>query len=115
MSGTQMLGTQAQTTAAYFSVTKGRFEERIYYTTEGASKTILLHQEAERSALSTDSSDVAHALNQACALTSYREFVEQGEVVSHPTVVDEGGDVLWCKLSGEELLCCEDEILGQLH
>ena len=100
-------GTQVQTKAAYSPWQKGRVEHRIATIKEVAGKTMMQHHVAGRSATSVVSYEVAHALNQRAGMLGillftrvfglrtnvYGELMEHGEVVPHPTVVDEGDEL----------------------
>ena len=82
-------------------------EQRIATLKEVAGESILQHQVAGRSAMSIDSFEVAHALNQRAGRLGmvpatrvfgqrtkvYGELVEHGEVVLHPKVLDEGDEL----------------------
>ena len=82
-------------------------EQRIATLKEMAGKSILQHQVAGRSAMSIDSFEVAHALNQRAGrlgmvpatrvfgqrMKVYGELMEHGEVVLHPKVLDEGDEL----------------------
>ena len=82
-------GTQVQTAAAYSPWQKFRVEQRIATIEEVAGKTILKHQvELSATRLPTQQHEFFGQ-----RMKVYGELMEHGEVVHHPTVVDEGDEL----------------------